>query len=131
MAGLDTNSLVRYLTQDDVLQSQLASDLIDNAQISSLFIPITVILKLEWVLRSRYKFDKYRLIDVIQRLISIQSLQISHENALLNAVWLYRSHSADFADCLHTALTQDENQSPRYTFDQNASKMVDNINYND
>lgn len=61
MASLDTNVLVRYLTQDDEAQFTIANQVIHHFDMS-VFIPITVILELEWVLRSRYKFGKDKLL---------------------------------------------------------------------
>ena len=60
MPALDTNVLVRYIVQDDAAQLAAAKRLIGRcvAQGSTLFIPVTVVLELEWVLRSRFEFDK-------------------------------------------------------------------------
>lgn len=48
MASLDTHVLVRYLTQDDEAQFAIANQVINHFD-TSVFIPITVILELEWV----------------------------------------------------------------------------------
>ncbi len=60
MPALDTNVLVRYIVQDDAAQLAAAKRLIGRcvAQGSTLFIPVTVVLELEWVLRSRFEFGK-------------------------------------------------------------------------
>lgn len=50
MIGIDTNSLVRFLTADDKQQYDLAVDLISTNQ--ELFVSTTVMMELEWVLRS-------------------------------------------------------------------------------
>lgn len=47
--ALDTNLLVRLLTNDDPQQARRVADLIDAS--SACFVPITVVLVLEWVLR--------------------------------------------------------------------------------
>ncbi len=47
--ALDTNLLVRLLTNDDPQQARRVADLIDAS--SACFVPITVVLELEWVLR--------------------------------------------------------------------------------
>jgi len=51
--ALDTNVLVRLLVNDDPVQAELAADLIDVS--SACFVPITVVLELEWVLRGACK----------------------------------------------------------------------------
>ena len=60
MAALDTNVLVRFLVRDDAAQGEAAANLIRSGVRSgnALFIPVTVALELEWVLRSAFNFDK-------------------------------------------------------------------------
>ena len=53
MRAIDTNVLVRALVRDDTTQSARAEALLSEHRI---FIPVTVMLELEWVLRSRYAF---------------------------------------------------------------------------
>ena len=47
--ALDTNVLVRLLVNDDPAQAEQAAALIDAS--AACFVPITVALELEWVLR--------------------------------------------------------------------------------
>ena len=53
---LDTNVQVRLLVNDDPAQAEQASALIDAS--ASCFVPITVVLELEWVLRGAYKLPR-------------------------------------------------------------------------
>lgn len=125
MASLDTNVLVRYLTQDDEAQFAIANQVIHHFD-TSVFIPITVILELEWVWRSRYKFGKDKIIGTFNNLLSIESVTIANEESLEMALLLFAENSADFADCLHTALAQSTEQSPLLTFDKDASELGNN-----
>ena len=56
MPSLDTNLLVRLLVADDLPQLHAVESLIRSAvrRRQTLFVPITVVLELEWVLRARY-----------------------------------------------------------------------------
>ena len=60
MPALDTHVLVRYLVQDDPAQFAAAKRLIGRCldEDLSLFVPVTVVLELEWVLRSNFGFAK-------------------------------------------------------------------------
>ena len=49
MLAIDTNVVVRYLTDDHPGQSPRARGLIDG---QAVFVAVTVILEVEWVLRS-------------------------------------------------------------------------------
>ncbi|MDR2673212.1 MAG: type II toxin-antitoxin system VapC family toxin [Coriobacteriales bacterium] len=58
MTGIDTNVLVRYLTQDDKEQASLANELFASASASKrLYISTFVLLETIWVLRSVYETD--------------------------------------------------------------------------
>ena len=59
MAALDTNVLVRFLVQDDARQGAAASRLIRSGVEAggTLFVPVTVVLELEWVLRTDFPSD--------------------------------------------------------------------------
>ncbi|MDI9407328.1 MAG: hypothetical protein QM522_11545 [Chitinophagaceae bacterium] len=56
--ALDTNLLVRLLTNDEPQQARRVADLIDAS--SACFVPITVVLVLvlEWVLRGAYQLSR-------------------------------------------------------------------------
>jgi len=127
MAALETNVLVRWLTDDDAGQStRVASLLKDKANNGErLFIPVTVMLELEWVLRSRYRFDKAVITSALDALLSVTELEFQTEPALEQALWLFKQAGApDFADCLHVALVSQSGQGPLLTFDERASKLV-------
>ncbi len=100
MASLDTNVLVRYLVQDNDLQLAAAKKLIHVALQAgeTLFIPITVILELEWVLRSNFGFEKEQITTTLSSLLSAAELSFESEAALEIALALYKKNSADFAD---------------------------------
>src|ERR1700677_5166804 len=58
MIGLDTNVLVRYIMQDDVKQSLLATRLIESCSPESPgFVPLVSIVELFWVMSSAYRLD--------------------------------------------------------------------------
>ena len=125
MAALDTNVLVRYLVQDDEQQLIASKQLIQTALQAgeALYIPITVMLELEWVLRSNYGFSKEQINTVLVGLLSAAELSIDSEAALEIALSLYKKHSADFADCVHLALAHMAGERPLWTFDKAASKV--------
>lgn len=125
MASLDTNVLVRYLVQDDDRQLALAKRLIQAALRvgETLYVPITVILELEWVLRSNFGFDKDQIANAISSLLASAELSFESETAAEVALALYQRSRADFADCVHVALAHAAGESPLWTFDRAASKL--------
>jgi predicted nucleic-acid-binding protein len=126
VAALDTNVLVRYLVQDDATQLAAAERLIRTSvnEQQSLFVPITVALELEWVLRSSFGFPKGATIGALSGLLSAAELTFESEQALEVALELYRSGTADFADCLHISLAAQAGEQPLWTFDTGASRVA-------
>lgn len=125
MPSLDTNVLVRYVVQDDAAQLAAARRLIRKfvSQGQTLFVPVTVALELEWVLRSNFEHSRDETLGVISQLLSAAELTFESERALEVALHLYRNGPADFADCLHIALAAQAGESPLWTFDKQAGKV--------
>jgi predicted nucleic-acid-binding protein len=125
MPALDTNALVRYVVQDDVAQLAAAKRLIRKcvSDGQTLFVPVTVTLEFEWVLRASFEYTKDDVMQVLSSLFSAAELTFESERALEVALQLYREGSADFADCLHVALAAPAGELPLWTFDKRAAKV--------
>lgn len=125
MPALDTNVLVRYLVRDDAAQLAAARRLIGRcvAEGLSLFVPVTVLLELEWVLRSGFAFGREDVQMTLSGLLSAAELTFESEPALEVALQLFREGPADFADCLHVALVAQAGEQPLWTFDKAAAKI--------
>jgi predicted nucleic-acid-binding protein len=106
MIGLDTNLLARYFVEeadaDAVTQRQreAARDVLESGQ--DLFLPKTVALELECVLRGYYGFPVDQVLEVLDQLLHHASLQLEDRPALEQAVAGLRA-GLDFADALHHA----------------------------
>jgi len=111
--------------QDDTVQLAAAKRLISRclAEGLSIFIPVTVVLELEWVLRASFGYVKDDVLQVLSNLFSAAELIFESERALEVALHSYREGSADFADCLHIALTTQAGEQPLWTFDKGAAKV--------
>ena len=125
MAALDTNVLVRYLVQDDAVQGDAAARLINQGVLagSPLYVPVTVLLELEWVLRSVFSFDKPAVLKVMFGLIGSFELGFQSETAVELALAQFQRGAADFADCLHAALAAQAGEQPLWTFDKAAAQV--------
>lgn len=125
MPALDTNVLVRYLVRDDPGQLAAARGLISHcvAQGLALFVPVTVVLELEWVLRSKFALPKEEILQTLSNLFSAAELSFESEQALEVALQLFRKGPADFADCLHVSLATQAGEQPLWTFDKGAARV--------
>jgi predicted nucleic-acid-binding protein len=113
MITLDTNVWVRYLTNDDQLQARRAMELLEQSD--AVFLPKTVLLELEWVLRAAYHVKPA---DIHRSLLQILGLPmvIAESAGQVTAALDYYAQGYDFADALHLACS--DTARAVYTFDE-------------
>jgi predicted nucleic-acid-binding protein len=121
MIAVDTNIIVRLLTQDDAGQYQKAHQLFASNEI---FIADSVILECEWVLRFAYHFDSMQIKTAMTKLFGLPNVHITHP-ALLSQTLVWYSQGLDFADAFHLAFSQ--HCKAFYSFDKKMIKAVKNI----
>jgi predicted nucleic-acid-binding protein len=118
MIAVDTNVLVRLLTGDDPAQTRLAADLFAQ---ESIFIPKTVLLETEWVLRYRYELAPTVILTAFRKVLGLPQVAVEDSNALVEALARY-GEGMDFADALHLASVGEADQFA--TFDVRLKKRA-------
>jgi predicted nucleic-acid-binding protein len=103
MIAVDTNVLVRLLAEDDPDQAKRATRLFGENEI---FIPKTVMLETEWVLRHAYGIERKGILKAFQRLMGLSNVKIEDHQTMSVAVSWYNKEF-DFADALHLASSRD------------------------
>jgi predicted nucleic-acid-binding protein len=103
MLAVDTNIVVRYLVKDDDAQSARARDVIGGGAI---FVPLTVVLECEWVLRSLYGFSRSAVIAALEAFCGAPGVAVGEAAAVKRAFRLAQQ-GLDFADALHLAQASD------------------------
>lgn len=99
MIAIDTNILVRIVTNDDPEQVRRAAKLL---YCHPVFIPKTVILELEWVLRYSYGLERSVISVTMQKILTTDSFTVERSTAIAQALRWYEQ-DMDFADALHLA----------------------------
>src|SRR6266852_3758788 len=100
MTALDTNVLVRVITNDDRAQAARAARFLREQE--SVFIAKTVLLELEWVLRSAYRIRPNAIVSALRYILGVFNVEIEDEAAVRHAIEWYEK-GMDFADSLHVA----------------------------
>ncbi|SDR36789.1 Predicted nucleic-acid-binding protein, contains PIN domain [Pseudomonas grimontii] len=125
MIGLDTNVLVRYVTQDDPVQSPKASELIESlTTLSPGFVSLVSVVELVWVLQSCYQSAKNDIVVVLETLLRTRELTIEHAEVIWQALRRFTANNADFADCLIERCAHAAGCEYTATFDLNAAKAA-------
>jgi predicted nucleic-acid-binding protein len=126
MGAVDTNVLIRCIVQDDQRQCDAVARLRERCiqEGSKLFVPVTVLLEFEWVLRSRFAFDKAEIIDAMSKVLNAKDLFVDREMAMGEALDDFKLSDADLADCMHARISARERKGPLHTFDRRASTLT-------
>ena len=100
MIGLDTNVLVRYLTQDEPDQARAVDRLISESVKNAvrLHIDDVVLCELVWVLRGAYRLDKTTIALALDRILGTSLFSFEDRDLLRGALSRYREGDGDFAD---------------------------------
>lgn len=122
MIGLDTNVLVRYLTQDDPAQTARATKLIERelSDTEPGYISLVVLMETCWVLKRLYGATKEEQCAMARGLLDARQLvverRVSVSRAIDNAAY------GEFADALIAELAREAGCSQIVTFDKRAAK---------
>ena len=125
MIALDTNVLARAIAAEvDADATTKAQRKRAQALLSSgrqLFVPITVIEELEWVLRGAYGMPPDEIAALFEDMRAVENLTVDRLGAVSQAIAWYR-RGMDFSDALH--LAQSGLCTGLATFDKQFSKAA-------
>jgi predicted nucleic-acid-binding protein len=122
MIALDTNVLVRYLTQDDTVQAPLAEELIDNRLTAERpgFVSVTALLELDWALRRIYRFPGDRVAAALIALTEQPNLVFEHADLVEAAL---ASQIGDLADNILHLTSASNGCTHTLTFDKKFARL--------
>jgi predicted nucleic-acid-binding protein len=125
MIGLDTNVIIRYLVQDDPVQSPKATDLIEQTLDEERpgFIALVTMAEVVWVLRECYDATKPHIVQVVEGLLASKQLKVENAQTVHWAVRAYRSSSVDFSDALILRGCTAAGCERAVTFDRKAARL--------
>ncbi len=125
MIGLDTNVLVRYLAQDDPVQSPKATALLESRLTPGNpgFVSVVAMVETAWVLDRSYGLADREIADALERLLQIDVLVVEDEAEVFSALAALRDGVGSFADALIGALGARAGCSRTLTFDARAQRL--------
>ena len=125
MIGLDTNILIRYLTQDDPIQSSKATDILERrlTRTNPGFVSIIVMVEVVWVLDRAYGLTGQEIATAVERLLQVEVLVIENEQEVFTAMLAVKQGLRSFADALIAELGARAGCTRTLTFDQKAIRL--------
>ncbi|MEK6397286.1 MAG: type II toxin-antitoxin system VapC family toxin [Terriglobus sp.] len=124
MIGLDTNIVLRYLLQDDVVQTARVNRLIDRLTPENPgYISIATTLEIVWVLRSLFKLTPNQIATHIEQLLAADTFKLQNEQQVFEAAFALKRGLGEFEDALISALNTWAGCTETVTFDQGTSRI--------
>ncbi len=125
MIGLDTNILVRYLVQDDPVQSPRASEIIERRLTPRNlgYLSLVAVVETVWVLERAYHFTNSEIASTVERLLQADLLVIESEQEVFLAMTALKEELGTFSDALLAALGARAGCTSTLTFDKKALRL--------
>lgn len=101
MISIDTNVLVRFITNDEPRQARRARALMEANEI---FVATTVLLESEWVLRAAYGFTAQQILQAFRSVLGLPAVHVEAADKVERAL-AWCAAGLDFADALHLAFS--------------------------
>ncbi|MBK6998520.1 MAG: type II toxin-antitoxin system VapC family toxin [Rhodoferax sp.] len=129
MVGLDTNVLVRYLTQDDVKQAAIATRYIeqDLSATQPGFISLVVLVEVCWVLKRLYAATDDELASTVEDFLNAEQFQVErHElvKAVTQVLQSRKGSKSGFADLLIVEIARAQGCTQTVSFDKGAVRLA-------
>ena len=127
MIGLDSNVVVRYLAQDDAVQSAKATQLFEHGLTEEEpgFVSVVTMAETAWVLERIYGLTAGELAAAIERMLQVNVLVVENEQEVFTAMTAVKEGRGSFADALIGALGAKMGCSHTVTFDRKALRLPD------
>lgn len=119
----DTNVVVRVLVEDDVEQCRLAEAAWrEELARGGIFLPLTVLVEVGWVLRTAYRFDRSSCVQALRRLTLLGGVTVERAEIVGRALEAFERGPGDFADCVVLESARAEGALPVVTFDRSFAR---------
>jgi predicted nucleic-acid-binding protein len=125
MIGLDTNILIRYLTQDDPVQSRKATEIIERRLSAAHpgFVSVVTMAEAVRVLDRAYGLTDQEIAAAVERTLQVKVLLVENEQEVFAAMVALKQGRGAFADALIAELGARAGCTHTLTFDKKALRL--------
>ncbi len=118
MLAIDANVLIRIIVDDEPHQAKAARTLLESEET---FVTSTVLLEVEWVLRSSYRLARPAVLEALRAICGLAGVVLDEPDRVAAAIG-WAEAGMDFADALHLAAA--ESCEAFVTFDRKLAKSA-------
>ena len=123
MIGLDTNILLRFVLDDDAVQTANARAILDDLAPDSPGVVNSVVLaEYAWTLRKGHGYSKSEIVGIIRTMLKSRSYFFPDRDAIFDALALCEDGGMGFADALIGEINRAAGCKVTLTFDKKAGK---------
>lgn len=124
MIAIDTNILIRYITQDHPKQAKLAEELLEKhcSPINPGWINLLVVAETFWVLERTFKIPKVQLLEIFKDILTTEEFSVEDSEIVYEALKDYEKRTADFIDYIIARRNLAGGYKITYTFDKKAAR---------
>ena len=125
MIGLDSNILIRYLTQDDPTQSAKATEIIERrlTEENPGFVSIVAMAEIVWVLDRAYGLSDRQIARTVERMLQAEVFVVENEQEVFTAMIALKQGRGSFADALIVEIGTRAGCGHTLTFDRKALRL--------
>ena len=125
---IDTNIILRYLTNEDPAKTERCYALFKNAQDNKITLTTSesMIAEVVFVLASKkhYRLAPEEIKTRLSPILLLQGLKVEHRQTLVRALDLYGTYNIDFEDCLALAHMERQQLNEIYSYDQDFDQVT-------
>jgi predicted nucleic acid-binding protein len=125
---VDTNVIIRYMTQDEPTMAQAARQLFEPVELGTVTITTceAVITEVVHILSSKslYNVSRDEIKKHLRNFLRMKGLKIVNKSVYLRALDIYSSTNLDFVDALAIEHTRHAKLTVLWTFDEGMHKVV-------
>lgn len=123
MIGIDTNLLVRYITQDGPEAVDVARHLEQHCTSDNPgFITIVCLCELVWVLDRAYTYSRASICAILTKLLETEQFEIESVEWVWRSIRDYEAGPADFSDYIIAHACKNHGATPVHTLDRKAAR---------
>jgi predicted nucleic-acid-binding protein len=120
---VDTNILVRFLTDDNKTLGQDAKNLFKNAPHESLYLSDVILSETVYVLEKTYGFSRGEIVEKLGSLIAHPVFYLVNSHLINQSLLIYLQSKESFVDAYVASMVKTDMCPKAYTFDENLQKL--------
>lgn len=122
---IDSNLLIRYLTQDDLRKARKVATFLKSG--ANPYITDVTFAEVYWVLHSFYKFPTTKICDGFRKLLSTNAIRYNTNVINTTLHYLAAVPSIGFIDAYTAAYSKEKNDGIVFSFDLDFDKVSEII----